>query len=143
MRTNQLVVAVSLAWSFAVVGAALAIWPESLPQPNLYRVVGYLDQAPPNAKVRDRITIHASGYRERELLVAEYGTPGETSLDLELSRALGRRYGVSGAKEEVEKLFSIPPGQQFSALFVAYQDGPRLLIGDLEYPVEKKVGRSD
>ena len=132
MRASRFGVVAALLASFALVGAAFAVWPDSLPQPTLYRVVGYLDQVPPNVKVRDRITIYAPGHRDRELLVAAYGTPGETSIDLDLSRALGRRYTVAGPADEVEKLLSLPAGRQFSALFVAYQDGPRLLIGDLE-----------
>ena len=132
MRAARFAVVAGFLGLLAAAGAVLAVWPDSLPQPNLYRVVGYLDQAAPNVKVRDRITIYAPGQRDRELLVAEYGTPGETSIDLELSRALGRRYAVAGSKEDVAKLFSLPAGQQFSALFVAYQDGPRLLIGELE-----------
>jgi hypothetical protein len=132
MRAARFAVVAALLGALATAGAALAVWPDSLPQPNLYRVVGYLDQAAPNVKVRDRITIYARGHRDRELLVAQYGTPGETSIDLELSRALGRRYAVAGSPEDVERLFALPAGREFSALFVAYQDGPRLLIGELE-----------
>ena len=116
---------------------AFSLWPNDLPrQPNLYRVVGYLDHAPEGVKVRDRVTIRAQGFPTRELLVTQYGTPGETTIDLELSRALGRRYAISGTGAEVARLFSIPEKQEFAALFVAYTDGPpNLVIGDLEYPV--------
>jgi hypothetical protein len=121
-------------------GAAIAfnLWPHSLPrQPNLYRVVGYLDEAPKNTVARDRITIHAPGRADREMLVIEYQTPGETPLDMELSRALGRRYGLMGPKAEVAKFLDIPKGEQFIAVFLAYTDGPpSLYVADLEYPVE-------
>ena len=126
--------------ALVVAGEAVAfnLWPHSLPrQPNLYRVVGYLDEAPKDIVIRDRITIQAPGRPDRELLVIDYRTPGATPLDLELSRVLGRRYGLRGPKLEVAKLLDIPKGEQFVAVFLAYTDGPpSLYIGNLEYPVE-------
>jgi hypothetical protein len=112
--------------------SAFTLWPNSLPPANLYRVVAYLDRAPSDVNVRDRIRIRAAGFAERELIVTDYQTPGETGLDLDLSRALGGRYAIMGSKEDVERLFMIPPGQQLVAVVVAYNDGPSLYIADLD-----------
>jgi hypothetical protein len=51
--------------------SAFTLWPHSLPQTNLYRVVGYLDRAPSDVNIRDRIRISAPGFQERELLVTD------------------------------------------------------------------------
>ena len=124
--------------AFAVEAVAFNLWPR---QPKIYRVVGYLDEAPKDGVIRDRITIQAPGQPDRELLVIDYRTPGETPLDFELSRNLGRRYRLMGPKTEVAKLLDIPKGVQFVAVFHAYTDGPPgLYIGDLEYPVEPSSG---
>ena len=113
--------------------SAFTLWPHSLPQANLYRVVAYLDRAPSDVNIRDRIRIRAAGFPERELIVTDYQTPGETGLDLDLSRALGGRYAIMGSPEDIHRLFEVPPAQQIVALVVAYNEGPpSLYIADLD-----------
>ncbi len=41
--------------------ASFALWPNDLRQPSLYIIEGYLDRAPQDAKIQDRIDITAHG----------------------------------------------------------------------------------
>jgi hypothetical protein len=135
-HTKRFRLVARLVLMLSVLGAAgasaFSLWPDSLPPTNLYRVVAYLDRAPSGANIRDRIRIRAQGFPERELIVTDYQTPGETGLDLDLSRALGGRYGIMGSPEDVRRLFEIPPAQQLVAFVVAYQRPPSLYIADLD-----------
>ncbi|MGH7897670.1 MAG: hypothetical protein ACREQQ_06940 [Candidatus Binatia bacterium] len=114
---------------------ALAVWPENLPrQPSLYMIRGYLDRAPDGARIVDRIEI-AHGRDARRLLVASYGTPGVTTLDLYLSRSMVQTYWLSGDEAEVKRVMSAPPGTRIEGLFVAYTSAPpKLLIAELTSP---------
>jgi hypothetical protein len=115
--------------------SAFALWPSNLPhQPQLYVIQGYLDRAPENAAIMDRIGIEAHGKR-RTLLVTWYGTPGETGLDRYLSRSMAQPFSVNGTKDDVRRLIEAPPGTRVDGTFVAYTDGPpSLLIADLSSP---------
>ena len=115
--------------------AAWTIWPFDLPQqPTLYIIRGYLDQAPPDAKIMDRIEISAN-HKNRTLLVTWYGTPGETMLDRYLSRVMAHPYSIRGANEDVSRIIDAPPGSEIEGTFAAYTNGPpSLLITDLQRP---------
>src|SRR6185436_12374968 len=81
-HTKRFRLVARLVLMLSVLGAAgasaFSLWPDSLPPTNLYRVVAYLDRAPSGANIRDRIRIRAQGFPERELIVTDYQTPGET-----------------------------------------------------------------
>ena len=127
---------VAVAFMLAGIGrAAATIWPFDLPQqPTLYIIRGYLDQAPPDAKIMDRIEISAN-HKNRTLLVTWYGTPGETMLDRYLSRVMAHPYSTRGAKEDVSRIIDAPPGSEIEGTFAAYTNGPpSLLITDLQRP---------
>lgn len=127
-------VAAVLAWA-ATASSASSLWPGSLPSgPSLYIVEGYLDRAPRGTKVADRIDVAAHG-RRRTLLVTSYGTPGEISLDLYLSRSMAEPFSLRGTDEEVSGVIDAPPGTKIRGTFAAYTDGPpSLLIVDLDLP---------
>ena len=128
-----------LAWlgSLAIAGSAAAftLWPFDLPRrPVLYNIEGTLDRAPEGGRVLDRIDITTDG-QKRELLVSRYGTPGETMLDEHLSRNMLRRYVIRGRKEDVARIFALPPGGEIAGKFLVYTDGvPWMMISELERP---------
>ena len=115
-------------------------WPESLPkQPSMYVIQGFLDRAPQGTKIADRIDLVHSGYARRPLLVTYYGTPGETPLDLYLSRSMSSRYSLNGADADVQRVMKAPVGTRIDGTFVAYTSGsPSLLIADLQSPSDEK-----
>ena len=115
-------------------------WPESLPkQPSMYVIEGFLDRAPQGTKIADRIDLVHSGYARRTLLVTSYGTPGETPLDLYLSRSMSSTYSLNGVDADVERVMKAPGGTKVEGTFVAYTSGsPSLLIGDLRNPSDEK-----
>ncbi len=137
--SRPLVVAGALIAAASSGAGGFSLWPNNLPpQPSLYLIHGYLDRAPEGARVIDRIDISMDG-RRRELLVARYGTPGETSLDLFLSRTMTRNYSVRGTPEQLRELAEAPAGTEIRGTFAAYTDGPPwLLISDLQFPAEEK-----
>jgi hypothetical protein len=103
-------------------------------QPVYYIIEGYLDRAPKNVQIRDRIDIMVEG-RRRTLLVARYGTPGETGLDHYLSRIMAKPFGISGTQEELDSLVEAPTGTRIAGTFAAYTQGaPWLLIANLAEP---------
>ena len=113
---------------------ALSPWPNDLRQPALYIIEGYLDRAPQDAKIQDRIDITAHG-RRHTLLVTRYGTPGETGLDGYLSRVMAQPFAIEGTSEDVDRLVDAPPGTKIAGMFAAYTHGsPWLLIADLTAP---------
>jgi hypothetical protein len=131
--------AVTFVIALAAQGGAREIWPFDLPrQPQLYIIRGYLDQAPPDAKVADRIEIEAN-HKRHMLLVTWYGTPGETLLDRYLSRVMARPFSLRGAPEEVSRIIDAPPGTAIEGTFAAYTNGPpMLMITDLQQPAPAK-----
>jgi hypothetical protein len=106
--------------------------------PPLYLIEGYLDRAPKEADVLDRIDITAQG-RRHTLLITRYATPGETGLDRYLSRVvMAQSFAIQGATEEVDRLAGAPPGTKIAGTFAAYTGGsPWLLIVDLTAPPPK------
>jgi len=114
---------------------AFTIWPFDLPrQPQLYIIRGYLDEAPKDAKIADRIEIAANG-KHRMLLVTWYGTPGETLLDRYLSRVMARPFTIRGPGEDVSRMIDAPSGTEIEGTFAAYTNGPpMLMITDLQRP---------
>ena len=122
----------------AATAQAYSLWPESLPkQPSLYVIHGYLDQAPEGTPIRDRIEISAANHR-RMLLVTWYGTPGETSLDRDLSRSMARPFGIRGPEDLVSRIAEAPTGTRIEGTFAAYTSGsPWLLISELALPADE------
>jgi hypothetical protein len=129
--------------SVAIVGLVLAsravsfaISPgvNNLQPPALYVIEGYLDRAPEQAEIRDRIEIVVQG-RRRSLLVTRYGTPGEIGLDRYLSRVMTQPFAIEGTSEEVDRFGAAPSGARIAGTFAAYTQGaPRLRIADLTEP---------
>ena len=106
--------------------------------PRLYLIQGYLDQAPKDAKVIDRVEIAASGERSRQLLVTSYRSPG-VLLDYR-SREPMLPYHVIGNPAYVFRLLEAPQGTQIEGTFAIYaQAVPSLLILSLDIPAS---GRS-
>jgi hypothetical protein len=107
-------------------------------RPPLYIIEGYLDRAPKEAEIVDRIDITVQG-RRHTLLIARYATPGETGLDRYLSRVMAQSFAIQGASEEVDRLAGAPPGTKIAGTFAAYTGGsPWLLIVDLVAPPPKR-----
>ena len=117
---------------------AFSTWPNDFHTPPLYLIEGYLDRAPENAKILDRVDITAQG-RRHTLLITRYATPGETGLDRYLSRVvMAQSFAIQGATEEVDRLAGAPPGTKIAGTFAAYTGGsPWLLIVDLTAPPPK------
>jgi hypothetical protein len=132
LRNLLLVIAVLAAASTA---RAFSLWPESLPkQPSLYVIHGYLDRAPDGEKILDRIDITADHHR-RTLLVIWYGTPGETTLDLQLSRSMAQPFEIRGPSDLVTRIGNAPAGTRIEGKFAAYTSGPPwLLIAEIDFP---------
>ena len=102
--------------------------------PELYVIEGYLDHAPEQTEIRDRIEIVVQG-RRHWLLVTRYGTPGEIGLDRYLSRVMTQPFAIEGTSEEVDRLGAAPSGARIAGTFAAYTQGaPRLRIADLTDP---------
>ena len=119
--------------------ASFALSPRSgdLHQPSLYIIEGYLDRAPHDVEIQDKIDITAHG-RRHTLLVTRYGTPGETGLDRYLSRVMAQPFAIQGTSEDVERLANAPAGTKIAGTFAAYTCGsPSLLITDLTAPAPK------
>ena len=125
--------------AFAGVALAADRWPSSLVKPpKLYLIKGYLDRAPKGAVVADEIEVTAPGVAARKFLITEYRTPGETPLDLYLSRAMPNRFSVMGRDELVYRLLDAPAGAAVEGTFVAYSHGPpMLMISELQQPAPK------
>jgi hypothetical protein len=105
--------------------------------PPLYLIEGYLDRAPQDAEIVDRIDITAQG-RRHTLLITRYGMPGETGLDRYLSRVMAESFAIQGASEDVERLAGAPSGTKIAGTFAAYTgSSPWLLIVDLTAPAPK------
>jgi hypothetical protein len=106
--------------------------------PPLYLIEGYLDRAPKEADVLDRIGITAQG-RRHTLLITRYATPGETGLDRYLSRVvMAHSFAIQGAPEDVDRLAGAPSGTKIAGTFAAYTgSSPWLLIVDLTAPPPK------
>jgi hypothetical protein len=129
--------------AITVVGLLIASRPVSfaispgmnnLQTPALYVIEGYLDRAPEQAEIRDRIEIVVQG-RRHSLLVTRYGTPGEIGLDRYLSRVMTQPFAIEGTSEEVDRLGAAPSGARIAGTFAAYTQGPpRLRIADLTDP---------
>lgn len=134
-RRTLALVAALVAVAFAATASAFSGWPSDLPdRPKMYRIDGYLDRLPEGIPSLDEIGVSVRGHTRR-FLVTEYGTPGETSLDMHLSRNMARNYGLTGRPEIVARLIEAPEGAQVRGLFIAYTSGaPVLLIGELELP---------
>ena len=117
----------------ASAGHAFSLWPEDLStRGELYTIHGYLDRAPEERRILDRIEVRTDG-KVRTLLVTWYGTPGETMLDRHLSRNMSRRYTIHGSREEVRRLAGSAPGTKIRGMFTAYTLGPPWLrIAKLE-----------
>jgi hypothetical protein len=113
---------------------AFSLSPYVLHPPSLYIIEGYLDRAPQDAKIQDRLEITAHG-RRRTLLVTSYGTPGETGFDRYLSRVMAQPFAIEGPSDEVDRLAAAPAGTKIAGTFAAYTGGsPWLLIADLTSP---------
>jgi len=112
----------------------------SLPnfRPPLYLIEGYLDRAPKEANVLDRIEISAQS-RRHTLLITGYATPGESGLDRYLSRVvMAQSFAIQGAPEDVDRLAGAPSGTKIAGTFAAYTgSSPWLLIVDLTAPPPK------
>jgi hypothetical protein len=105
--------------------------------PTLYLIEGYLDRAPKEADVLDRIEITAQG-RRHTLLITRYGTSGGTGLDRYLSRVMAESFAIQGAPEDVDRLAGAPLGTKIAGTFAAYTgSSPWLLIVDLTAPPPK------
>jgi hypothetical protein len=105
--------------------------------PPLYLIEGYLDRAPKEADILDRIEITAQG-RRHTLLITRYGTSGD-GLDRYLSRVvMAQSFAIQGAPEDVDRLAGAPSGTKIAGTFAAYTgSSPWLLIVDLTAPPPK------
>jgi len=118
-----------------LVAAATAADARRIAIPSPYIIEGYLDRAPPEAKVIDRVEVFSSGRAKRWLLVTSYRAPGEISLDRYLSWPLEHTYAVSGKRDEVARLFEAPAGAQIKGTFLVYARAyPTLVISELDAP---------
>ena len=105
--------------------------------PPLYLIEGYLDRAPEEAEIIDRIEITTQG-RRHTLLITRYGTPSETGLDRYLSRVTPQSFAIRGASEDVERIANASSGTKIAGTFAAYTgSSPWLLIVDLTAPAPK------
>lgn len=138
LRRTVLALAASVVvLAFAATAWSFPGWPSDLPdKPKMYLIDGYLDHTPEGVPALDEIAVAARGGKaDRKLFVTEYGTPGETMLDMHLSRNMARTYSLTGSVEEVARMIDAPEGAQVRGLFIAYTSGaPVLLIGQLELP---------
>jgi hypothetical protein len=137
LRRSVLALAASVVvLAFAATARSFPGWPSDLPdKPKMYLIDGYLDRTPEGVPALDEIAVAARGKADRKLFVTEYGTPGETMLDMHLSRNMARTYSLTGSVEEVARMIDAPEGAQVRGLFIAYTSGaPVLLIGQLELP---------
>lgn len=101
----------------------------------MYVIHGYLDRAPKDATVVDQVEIYAHGEETRTLLVTSYRSPGPVMLGEYLSWPFQRPYAVSGARDEVHRLLTAPPGAEVQGKFVVYAPAyPLLVIANLEQP---------
>jgi hypothetical protein len=129
-----LVAAVGLVLALRAVSLAISPGVNDLQTPALYVIEGYLDRAPEQAEIRDRIEIVARG-RRHSLLVTRYGTPGEMGLDRYLSRVMTQPFTIEGTSEDVDRLDAAPNGARIAGTFALYTQGvPRLRIADLTDP---------
>jgi len=128
------VAAVGLVLASCAVSLAISPGVNNLQPPELYVIEGYLDHAPEQTEIRDRIEIVVQG-RRHWLLVTRYGTPGEIGLDRYLSRVMTQPFAIEGTSEEVDRLGAAPSGARIAGTFAAYTQGaPRLRIADLTDP---------
>jgi hypothetical protein len=103
--------------------------------PPVFQIEGYLDRAPDDAKVIDRVHITAPGKRTRELLVTNYRAIGGVLLDRYLSRELFDKWSVSGDRSAVARLLEAPAGARVAGTFVVYTKGyPTLVVAQLDLP---------
>src|SRR5205085_120245 len=118
----------------ATASAALALRIPLAPPP-IYIIDGYLDRAPKDATVIDRIEISADHGPKRSLLVTSYRAPGEIGLDRYLSRVLVRPFIITGKSEDVSRIANAPAGSEIKGTFVVYtRSYPSLHIAQLESP---------
>lgn len=104
------------------------------PPPSVYVIEGYLDRAPKDARILDRIDISANG-RRHTLLVTRFGAPGETRLGRRLSWAMAASFTLRGTPEEVDRLADARSGAKVAGTFAAYTGTvPWLLIVNLAAP---------
>src|SRR5438045_8881436 len=71
--------------------------------PPVYLIQGYLDQAPDESKVIDRVDVTAEGESVRWLLVTSYRAIGGVLLGQYLSRTLQHPWLVRGKREDVAR----------------------------------------
>lgn len=136
-----LVATLVLAAVLSTVGAecALAHQLPGVPRmtpPKLYVIDGYLDRAPENATVVDRVQIYAAGKPKRWLLVTSYEAPGAVMPGGYLSWVLQQQgYTVSGKPEDVDRLLRAPAGAEIKVKFAVYAPAyPLLVIATLDQP---------
>lgn len=144
--TRLIITAGAILASLLTSGPALAIYPGALPRvPQLYRIRGYMDSAPVGVTILDRLEISPRDGEPRELLVTEYGGPGEIPLTRRLSRVMGApRFTVRGRQEVVKRLFETADGVEIEALFVSYAESARMLVlGNLEFPAAGETDTPD
>ena len=103
--------------------------------PPVYRIEGYLDRAPADAKVIDRIDVTASGRPVRWLLVTSYRSFGSVLLDRYLSRAMRHPWLVRGPADDVGRLLGAAAGARIEGTFLVYADVvPSIYVEDLDEP---------
>jgi hypothetical protein len=133
-RTSRLAKLVAAIGILVTASAAFAFRiPLSPPPP--YIIDGYLERAPKDATVIDRIEISAYHQPKRWLLVTSYRAPGEIGLDRYLSRVLVRPFMITGNPQDVSRILNAPAGTEIKGTFVVYtRSYPSLHIAQLESP---------
>lgn len=101
--------------------------------PTLFTIEGYLDAAPPDAKVLEKAQV-AAGNRERTLLITEYWRIG-TGNRADLVRELGRFHPdflLQGTPSDLPAIVEAPAGTRIHGTFSLSRGGlPKLLITEL------------
>jgi len=135
MRFARFVVASAVvAVAFLASGAA-AFRPPFRIAPPVYLIEGYVDMAPDESKVIDRVDVTAEGQSTRWLLVTSYKAIGGVLLGDYLSRSLAHPWLVRGKPEEVARLLKAPAGTPVEGTFLVYAGGvPSIFIADLDKP---------
>ena len=119
-----------------VAGSALAMGPRV----ETYQVEGYLDQAPADARVIERLEL-GRGATQRTLFVT--ATAGSGTVEIcpscdALFETTGT-FSVTGDADDVERLLSAPEGGKVSGLFTRPRADMQVVVDQVEASGESKT----
>lgn len=135
MRFARLVIASTALCVVLFANGAVAFRPLFPVAPPVYLIEGYIDRAPDESKVIDKVDISGQDLPVRWLLVTSYRAIGGVLLNDYLSRTLQHPWLVRGKREDVARLLGAPAGAAVEGTFLVYAGGvPSLFVADLDKP---------